>query len=74
MVLQIRLQLLSLGRAYARLPHDRRLFHVDALEKVKQLIVNSSALAILDPASPTLVFTDASDYGLGGVFTQIHAD
>lgn len=46
----------------------------EIFEKVKQLIVNRSALAIFDPALPILVSTDASDYDLGGVLMQIHPD
>ncbi|XDV39047.1 hypothetical protein PO909_008342 [Leuciscus waleckii] len=45
-----------------------------SFEKVKELIVNSPALAIFDPALRTLVTCDASDYGIGAVLTQIHAD
>lgn len=48
-----------------------------SFEKLKELIegaLNSSALAIFDPALHTLVTCDASDYGLGAVLTQIHAD
>ncbi|KAJ8356711.1 hypothetical protein SKAU_G00195050 [Synaphobranchus kaupii] len=40
--------------------------------KVKELLVGSPALALFDPALPTVISTDASDYGLGAVFTQIH--
>ncbi len=36
--------------------------------------MNSAALAIFNPELPTIVTTDASDYGIGGVLTQIHAD
>lgn len=45
-----------------------------SFEKVKGLIVNSPALAIFDPALHTLVTCDASDYRIGAVLTQIHAD
>lgn len=45
-----------------------------SFEKVKELIVNSPALAIFDPALHTLVTCDDSDYGIGAVLTQIHAD
>ena len=48
----------------------------DAADKcfreLKQLLVDSSALALYDPALPSIVSTDASDYGIGAVFTQIH--
>ncbi len=36
--------------------------------------MNGAALAIFNPELPTIVTTDASDYGIGGVLTQIHAD
>ena len=45
-----------------------------AFEQVKKHIANSPALAMFDPALPTLVSTDASDYGLGAVLAQIHPD
>lgn len=45
-----------------------------SFEKLKELIVNSPALAIFDPALQTLITYDASDYGLGAVLTQIHAN
>ena len=35
-------------------------------------MVDSSPLALYDPALPSIVSTDASDYGVGAVFTQIH--
>ena len=40
--------------------------------EVKQLLLDSSALALYDPALPSIVSSDASDYGIGAVFTQIH--
>ncbi|KAL0149455.1 hypothetical protein M9458_055243 [Cirrhinus mrigala] len=46
----------------------------ESFETVKGLIVNSAALMLFNPALPTLVTTDASDYGIGGVLTQIHTD
>ncbi|KAJ8346450.1 hypothetical protein SKAU_G00278510 [Synaphobranchus kaupii] len=42
--------------------------------EIKRLIAVSPALALYDPKLPTYVSTDASDYGLGGVLTQIHPD
>ncbi len=45
-----------------------------SFQKVKELIAQSSALALFDPALPTIVTTDASDYGIGGVLTQLHPD
>ncbi|KAK7910413.1 hypothetical protein WMY93_015097 [Mugilogobius chulae] len=41
---------------------------------LKGLIVNSPALALYDPELPTYVTTDASDYGLGAVMTQLHTE
>lgn len=41
---------------------------------VKQLLLDSPALALFNPDLPTIVSTDASDYGLGAVFTQLHPD
>ncbi|RXN31317.1 hypothetical protein ROHU_017098 [Labeo rohita] len=46
----------------------------ESFETVKGLIVNSAALALFNPELPTLVTTDASDYGIGCVLTQIHTD
>lgn len=42
--------------------------------KLKAMQVESPVLALFDPSLPTIVSTDASDYGLGGVLTQLHAD
>ncbi|KAJ8000091.1 hypothetical protein DPEC_G00201250 [Dallia pectoralis] len=42
--------------------------------EIKTLIVESPALALYDPDLPTYVTTDASDYGLGGVLSQLHSD
>lgn len=42
--------------------------------KVKQLLIDSPALALFNPDFPTIISTDASDYGLGAVFTQLHPD
>ncbi|CAM5089414.1 unnamed protein product [Eretmochelys imbricata] len=41
---------------------------------VKDLIVHSPVIAVFSPALPTIVTTDASDYGLGDVLTQLHED
>ena len=38
------------------------------------MIANSPALALFDPALTTIVTTDASDYLLGAVLTQLHED
>ena len=45
-----------------------------SLDSVQALIVSRPALALLDTELYTIVTTDASDYGLGAVLTQIHAD
>lgn len=45
-----------------------------SFEAVKGLIVNSPALSLFNPELPTVVTTDASDYGLGAVLTQMHND
>jgi len=45
-----------------------------SFEAVKGLIVDIPVLALFDLKLPTVVTTDASDYGLGGVLTQIHPD
>nr|XP_055067975.1 uncharacterized protein K02A2.6-like [Misgurnus anguillicaudatus] len=46
----------------------------DSFSEVRQLLVNSPALALYNPDLPTIISTDASDYGLGAVFSQIHPD
>ncbi|CAM5080298.1 unnamed protein product, partial [Eretmochelys imbricata] len=45
-----------------------------SFKMVKDLIVHSPVLALFSPALPTIVTTDASDYGLGVVLTQLHED
>lgn len=45
-----------------------------SFEQVKDLIINSPALTLFDPELHTIVTTDASNYGLGAVLTQIHPD
>ncbi|CAM5125756.1 unnamed protein product [Eretmochelys imbricata] len=45
-----------------------------SFETVKDLIVHSPVLALFSPVLPTIVTTDASDYGLGAVLTQLHED
>lgn len=42
--------------------------------RVKQLLIDSPALALFNPDYPIIISTDASDYGLGAVFTQLHPD
>ena len=45
-----------------------------ALDDVRDAILNSSLLAIFDPALETRVTTDASDVGIGAVLTQLHPE
>ena len=45
-----------------------------SFNELKQLLLQSPVLALYDPCLPTFVTTDASDYGLGGVLTQLHTD
>lgn len=45
-----------------------------SFETVKKMLVNSQALALFDPTLHTIVSTDASDYGLGGVLSQVGPD
>ena len=45
-----------------------------SFEAAKSLLVDSPALALFDPDLPTIVSTDASNYGLGAVLTQMHGD
>ena len=65
----------------AELRHDsvsRELVWTDQLETVfRQVItsiITSSALAMFDPTLPTVVTTDASDVGIGGVLSQVHPE
>lgn len=41
---------------------------------LKELLSRSPVLALFDPSLPIIVSTDASDYGLGGVLTQMHPE
>ncbi|KAG1952105.1 retrotransposable element [Pimephales promelas] len=45
-----------------------------SFENIKQMLVSSPALAIYDPTLHSIISTDASDYGLGAVFTQVQSD
>ncbi|XP_048853517.1 uncharacterized protein K02A2.6-like isoform X1 [Brienomyrus brachyistius] len=45
-----------------------------SFEEVKQLLVNSPALALFNPSLRPVISTDASDYGLGAVFAQVQPD
>ena len=43
-------------------------------DSVKEMIVSNPALALLNPELHSIMTSDASDYGLGAVLTQIHVD
>lgn len=45
-----------------------------SFEWVKDLIINSPALTLFDPELHTIVTTDASNYVLGFILTQMHPD
>lgn len=45
-----------------------------SFETVKRMLLDSKALTLFDPTLPTVVSTDASDYGLGGVLSQVGPD
>lgn len=42
--------------------------------KLKTMFLKNPTLAIYDSKLPTFIRTDASDYGLGAVLTQLHTD
>lgn len=42
--------------------------------KLKTMLLKSPVLTIYDPKLPTFITTDASDYGLGAVLTQLHTE
>ena len=44
----------------------------ESFDQVKNMVVNSPALKLFDPNKPTVVSTDASDYGFGAVLTQVN--
>lgn len=46
----------------------------DCFIELKQAIVSSPALALFDPNAETIVLTDASQYGIGGVLPQVCKD
>ena len=45
-----------------------------SFENVKSMLLDSQALALFDPTLRTIVSTDASDYGIGGVLSQVGSD
>ncbi|KAI2643843.1 Retrovirus-related Pol polyprotein from transposon 17.6 [Labeo rohita] len=45
-----------------------------SFKALKELLSTSPVLALFDPSLPIIISTDASDYGLGGVLTQMHPD
>lgn len=44
------------------------------MTKVKHLLANSPSLVLFGPAMHTIVSTDASDYGLGVILSQVSPD
>lgn len=44
-----------------------------SFKALKELIFRSLVLALFDSSLPIIISTDASDYGLGGVLTQMHS-
>ncbi|CAL9706462.1 unnamed protein product [Knipowitschia caucasica] len=46
----------------------------ECFTKLKRLLLDSPALAMFNPKLSAVITTDASDYGLGAVLTQIHSD
>ncbi|XP_042071499.1 uncharacterized protein K02A2.6-like [Haplochromis burtoni] len=46
----------------------------ESFSNLKKLLLESPALAVYDPDLPAFITTDASDYGLGAVLTQLHPD
>lgn len=46
----------------------------DSFLKLKTMLIDNPALSVFDPNFPTFVTTDASDYRLVGVLTQLHPD
>uniref|UniRef100_A0AAQ5Y4J7 ribonuclease H n=1 Tax=Amphiprion ocellaris TaxID=80972 RepID=A0AAQ5Y4J7_AMPOC len=46
----------------------------ESFTKLKQMLLDSPALAMYNPKLPTAITTDASDHSLGAVLTQIQPD
>uniref|UniRef100_A0A8C1P207 Reverse transcriptase/retrotransposon-derived protein RNase H-like domain-containing protein n=1 Tax=Cyprinus carpio TaxID=7962 RepID=A0A8C1P207_CYPCA len=61
-------------RADAKTPLQWSKETVESFEMLKRMLLESPVLSIYDPSLPTFITTDASDYGLGAVLTQLHPD
>ena len=46
----------------------------DSLAKLKELLINSPALAYFDPNKQTTIYVDTSPVGLGAILMQKHPD
>ncbi len=61
-------------RANAQTPLQWSKETVESFDTLKRMLMQSPVLAIYDPSLPTFISTDASDYGLSAVLTQLHPD
>ncbi|ROL51121.1 Retrovirus-related Pol polyprotein from transposon 17.6 [Anabarilius grahami] len=61
-------------RADAQTPLQWSKETVDSFDTLKRMLMESPVLAIYDPSLTTFITTEASDYGLGAVLTQLHPD